>query len=256
MGLFSTLGMAVTAGTTAMSFAQAEKQKKAIQEAEKAASQLMNDARRRLEVNYADALSIQKEPYERQREALLSAGAQAMMAGTESDRGGAATAGRVLAAQTEAQGQIRDQMNKDLFDLEAMKAEEASRLRDINAQMDLQEVQGAQLEAAAAKERALLAENQGWQGATNLLGDLAEKYPTFGSFGTHSNKLLIPDNNGVDVKLGVNNPVQNATTPMTTQDYLLAMAKQNTDAALAQRNRENVNMYGIFGNNINPFSLK
>ena len=35
----------------------------------------MSEARRKLETNYMDVLSINKEPFERQREALLSAGA-------------------------------------------------------------------------------------------------------------------------------------------------------------------------------------
>jgi hypothetical protein len=46
-----------------------------------------------------DALGIQKTPYELEREAMLSAGAQATEAARESERGVAATAGRVYAGQ-------------------------------------------------------------------------------------------------------------------------------------------------------------
>ena len=206
------VGLVGTGVSTAMSFSQASKQKKAQEQAEREADEKMREARARLEVNYADALSIQKEPYERQREALLSAGAQALEQGVESERGGAATAGRVLAAQTEAQGQIRDQMNKDLFDLEAMKAEEASRLRDINAQLDLQEVAGAQQAAAEAEEKAALARKQGIEGAMNFVQQGVGMLPMFGQGGTHSNKLLTPD------ALNTATP-QNARSQALAQQY-------------------------------------
>jgi hypothetical protein len=92
--------------------------------ARKEANTAMKEARARLEVNYADALSIPKEAYELEREAMLVQGAQALEAGIESERGGAATAGRVLASQQQAQAGARTAMATDIFDLEAMKAEE------------------------------------------------------------------------------------------------------------------------------------
>ena len=208
------VGLVGTGVSTAMSFSQASKQRKAQEKAEREADEKMREARARLEVNYADALSIQKEPYERQREALLSAGAQALEQGVESERGGAATAGRVLAAQTEAQGQVRDQMNKDLFDLEAMKAEEASRLRDINAQMDLQEVAGAQQAAAEAEEKAALARQQGVQGALNFVQQGVGMLPMFGASGTHTNKLFTPE-------------ALNTATPATARSQALAQQFPN-----------------------------
>jgi len=187
------VGLVGTGISTAMSFSQASQQKKLAENAEREAAEKMQEARNRLEVNYADALSIQKEPYERQREALLSAGAQALEQGVESERGGAATAGRVLAAQTEAQGQIRDQMNKDLFDLEAMKAEEDSRLRDVNVQLDLGQAAGAQQAAAEAREKASLAKQQGIQGSLNFVQQGVGMIPLVGKGGTHNDKLFVPD---------------------------------------------------------------
>jgi hypothetical protein len=51
----------------------------------------------KLEVNYLEGLSIAKEPYELEREALLQAGASALQAGVEGEtRGAAAVAGQVL----------------------------------------------------------------------------------------------------------------------------------------------------------------
>jgi len=132
------------------------------------ANKAMKEARARLEVNYADALSIPKEAYELQREAMLSQGAQALEAGIESERGSAATAGRVLAAQQAAQSGIRTDMAQELFDIEAMKLEEESRLRDINVQMDIGEAMGAQQRAADAQAASTAAKQQGIQEAISL----------------------------------------------------------------------------------------
>tara|TARA_R110000803_G_scaffold145933_1_gene211703 strand:- start:656 stop:1486 length:831 start_codon:yes stop_codon:yes gene_type:complete len=156
-------------GTTAMSFAEKAKQENKARKAQAKADEMLSEARAKLQINFADALSIAKEPYERQREAMLSAGAQVMEQAVESERGAAATAGRVLAMQQEGQGQIRDQQSRDIFNLEAMQAEEDSRLRDVNAQLDLGEVEGAQLAAAASETAANVAEGQAIQGVANVV---------------------------------------------------------------------------------------
>jgi len=167
----------------AMSFSAASKAKKAQQDAEQEVKNKMSAARKKLETNYMDVLAINKEPFERQREALLSAGAQALEAGIESERGGAATAGRLLAAQNEAQGQVRDAQSDRLFDLEAAQAEEDSRLRDIGVQLDLGEVAGAQDAAAASADKAAMMTNQGIQGAVNTVGAIGAAAPLYAKSG-------------------------------------------------------------------------
>jgi len=132
------VGIAATAGTTAMSFSQANKQKKLQKEAESEADKAMASARARLDVNYMDALSVQKEPYELQREAMISQGAQALEAGKEGeDRGAAVVAGKIYGLQNEAQSGIRTAMGKELTDIERLKVTEEARLRDLNTQIDL-----------------------------------------------------------------------------------------------------------------------
>lgn len=162
-------GVAVSAGTAGMSFAQANKQKKLQRQAEKDAQEAMDEARRRLEVNYYDQLAVQKEPYELEREALLSAGAQAIQAGVEGQsRGVAPTAGRVVMAQNEAQAGIRTAMGQELADLAKLSATEESRLRDVNVQLDLEEVAGAQMAARDAQEARAAAIAQGMQGVQDM----------------------------------------------------------------------------------------
>jgi len=172
-------GLAISAGTTAMSFAQAGKQRRLQREAESEADKFMAEARKKLDVNYMEALSIQKEPYELARQAAISAGAQQIEAARESERGVAATAGRLQMAQTEAQGQIRSAMGQELSALEMATAEEESRLRDIQTQLDLGEVQGAQQAAADAQEAAAQATAEGFQGLTSTVQQGLEMVPLY-----------------------------------------------------------------------------
>ena len=161
--------LAVTAASTANSFIQANKQKKLQQQAEVEADKALGEARKKLEVNYLDELSIPKEAYELERDALLSAGAQALQAGVEgSQRGAAATAGRVAMAQNKGQAAIRTAMGQELFGLEKMQAQEDSRLRDMNTALDLRELEGAQ----AAGQAAGLARQEQMQNAVEGVGSL------------------------------------------------------------------------------------
>ena len=74
-------GLAVSAGSAGMSFAQAGKQRKLQREAEADAEAAMTEARKKLDVNFYEQLAIQKEPYELAREAALVQGAEALQAG-------------------------------------------------------------------------------------------------------------------------------------------------------------------------------
>jgi len=174
------VGIAATVGSTAMSFSQANKQKKLQKEAESEAEKAMASARGRLDVNYMEALSVQKEPYELQREAMLSQGTQATDAAQESERGAAAGAGRVQMAQNEAQGAIRTEMGKELTEIERLKVAEESRLRDLQTQLDLGEVEGAQMAARNAQEMAAQATAQGWEGVTSAATQVANLVPLYG----------------------------------------------------------------------------
>lgn len=173
------IGIAATAASTTMSFVQAGKQKEAMRNAERDADEAMQAARKKLEQNFYNQLSIKKEPYELEREALLAQGAEAIQAGVESERGAAATAGRVQLAQQQGQAGIRSAMSEDLSNLEKLSAQEQSRLRDVGTQLDLEEVAGAQLKAANAQELAAQAEQQGWQGVVSTAGQVASALPLF-----------------------------------------------------------------------------
>lgn len=166
--------------STVASFVQMGKQQRLQRQAEADAAKAMAEARKAIDVNYYDTLAIQKEPYELQREALLSTGAQSIQAGVESERGAAATAGRVVGAMAEAQGGIRKEMGKELSELEKLSATEESRLRDIGVQLDLAEVAGQQQMAADAARMKTAAAQQAFQSAQGAIQQgirMANLYP-------------------------------------------------------------------------------
>jgi len=175
----SGVGVAATVGTTAMSFAKAKQQREKENEANKAADEAIQAARKKLDVNVYDKLAINKDIYRDQREAFSAAAREATQAGIESERGGPATAGRVLLAANQAQQGITSAVNQDLQQLAMISAQEDSRLRDIGVQLDLEEVAGAQLAAANAQELGAQAMQQGFQGVTSLTSQLEDAVPLF-----------------------------------------------------------------------------
>ena len=173
-------GIAASVGGSVMSFTQANKQRKLEKQAVAEADKAMASARASLEVNYMKALSVPKEPYELQREAMIVGGTQATQTAAEGDtRGVAATAGRVQMAQNEAQGAIRTDMGKELTDIERLKVAEDARLRDLQTQLDLGEVEGAQMAARNAQEMAAQATSQGWEGVTSAATQAANLIPLY-----------------------------------------------------------------------------
>lgn len=179
----------IAVGSTAYSFAQAAKQNKQARQAEAEAAKAMADARKKLDVNYMEALSVNMQPYEMAREAAVSAGAQQIEAARESERGVAATAGRLQMAQTEAQQQVRAAMGQELSALEKATAEEESRLRDVGVQLDLEEVQGAQQKAADLQAASAQSIMQGVGSLASAVSSVGEAASLYGK-GAGSKSLL------------------------------------------------------------------
>tara|TARA_R110000744_G_scaffold358136_2_gene465150 strand:- start:475 stop:1335 length:861 start_codon:yes stop_codon:yes gene_type:complete len=158
----------IISGTSSLlSFSQANAQRKAQQQAENDADAAMAAARGKLDVNFAEQQAIKKEAYDSEREALLVQGAQAINAGVESERGAAATAGRVYAGQQAAQAAVRSAQADEMTNIEGSILEEESRLRDLDVSLDLEEVAGNQLRAYSAQQAGDSAFQQGIQGAVN-----------------------------------------------------------------------------------------
>lgn len=165
-------GAVLSAGTTAASFIQAGNQKRKQQQFEADAARALAEARKKLQVNYAEAMSINKEPYNQERLAMLTAGAQIAQAAAESKRGVSAAAGQLLAQQQNIQQDISNRQGIDMQNIQNAVLEEESRLRDINVGLDVQELAGQQQAAADAKFAAQVATQQGIQGIGNTVGKL------------------------------------------------------------------------------------
>jgi hypothetical protein len=250
------IGIASTASGTYMSFREASKQSKAATTARLDAEKAIAEAKKRAEQNVFEALSLAKEPYERAREASLASGAQAIEAGRESERGIAATAGRVQMSQNEMQQNIADEQTAQIQGLNKLIATEDARLLDYLAAVNMEEAAGAQKAAAQADKFRAMNIAQGIQGigniassasallpmyydskATNQYEKLAKQATASGlSQEQFQNKLVElsakPEfgalsgvgfsENSVDAK---GNPIANMMTPVQFQDYMI----QNPD---------------------------
>ena len=172
---------AATVGT-AGSFIQAGRQKTLAEDAQKSAEKAFIAAEKQLDVNYFEQLGISKTPYENQREQLAQRAAQFFEATGASERGGAATAGRVLAQSNLAEAQIRDQQIKDLQGLQQKAALEESRLATGKANLQLGVSTGSGMAAAQAQQLQQQALTQGAEGLQSTLqaGLSEELLPLYG----------------------------------------------------------------------------
>jgi hypothetical protein len=149
------IGTAVSLGGAAMNFAQASKQGKLQQQAERDAEKAVEAARAKLEENFYEGLDINLKSFEQERNALAGVGQQLVQAGQEGERGAGATAGRVMLGMQQGEQDITNRQINSLEKLEQTVAGEESRLATMKANLDLGEAQGAQIAAAdAAKNQA------------------------------------------------------------------------------------------------------
>ena len=172
MALTTGTALAISAGISAVSaggsFIQAGKQRRLSEQAQRDADKAFKEAQAQLDVNYFEQLGISKSPYENQRDAIAQQAAQAMEIGRESQRGGAATAGRVLAQSNVAQQNITDQQTKDLEALNKLVATEGSRLGTERANLSLAQAEGAGIASAQAQNQANQSNAAGVQGIADF----------------------------------------------------------------------------------------
>ena len=172
MAIATGTALAISAGISAVSaggsFIQAGKQRRLSEQAQRDADKAFKEAEAQLDVNYFEQLGISKTPYDNQREAIAQQAAQAMEIGRESERGGAATAGRVLAQSNVAQQGITDQQTKDLEALNKLVATEESRLGTSRANLSLEQAEGAGFAAAQAQNQANQSTAAGVQGIADF----------------------------------------------------------------------------------------
>jgi len=170
--LIPLISVGLQAAGSIFSFSQAKKSRERQQDAQRDAAKAMAEAKAELEVNTLRGLSIAKEPYELEREALAQAGASALQAGIEGDqRGAGAVAGRVMQASQRALAQQRAAMSTEMADLEKFAATEDARLARARAEIDLGEAFGQQIAEREARMEAAQQTQAGIaQGTKALIG--------------------------------------------------------------------------------------
>ena len=197
VGTGAMIAAGIGAGTTiyggAKSFSDANKARKRGEAAQRAADKAIEEARKRVDVNAYEQLSIAKEPYELMREALLVSGATGLQSAVEgSSRGAAATAGRIQMAQGQQQAAIRAQQAQQMDEINRLVADEDLRRQQQLAGIAMEEAAGAQLAIRDAEEdrAAYIAQGVGTLGsiAEGLSSSYAEG--TFGKANTRRQQRL------------------------------------------------------------------
>jgi len=107
-------------------------------------------AMKELSANQMAKIGLPMDVIDRQRDAITSSAAQATEAGRESERGAAATAGRVQMAVQGEQREIASDIGQQLMGLETATAQEEARLSAARANLNLAQAEGAQAAAAQA----------------------------------------------------------------------------------------------------------
>jgi hypothetical protein len=173
-------GAVSTALTTGFSIGDMRRMRKLQKESDADALKFRQEADKFLEVNVYDQLGVQMKPYEIERDALASVGAQSIEAARESERG-MGSIGRIYAGYSDAIRDIQTRQGQEMADLEKLSAAEDSRLKDIKTQLALDEAEGAQQASAMYEERAQQAKKNAIAGVTSMLGQAAKLAPLYGT---------------------------------------------------------------------------
>lgn len=186
------VSVAATAGGTTASFIQAGQARRRMQAAQDKAAEAMEDARRTLTRNAYDALSVPIEKYEQQTEALQSGLAGVTQAISEGDqRGVGRGAGIAIGRMAEDLRKGRSDIEKSIFELDKLSAAEEQRLSDEARALDLAEVEGAQIARAAAENERRAALAQGFEGATETIGQAFRMAPLYAQQGVTDRKAAL-----------------------------------------------------------------
>ncbi len=174
-------GLVITAGTTAMSFIGAGKQKRMEEAASRSAAQAMAEVEKELTKNEMKALAIQQEPYEQMQDTLGAQIKTEMAAIREGDqRGVLGGSQRVQEGAVQASGAIRTAQGQEMSELDKLAADEETRKSDIRMQIKLGEAAGAQQAAAQAAEAKAQLNQQALMGLGSTASQALQMVPTYG----------------------------------------------------------------------------
>ena len=204
-------GLVIGTATTVASFAQASKQNRLGKVAAQKAAEATVEAKKRLDVTFADKLSIQKDPFKMAMESVNSAAAQAIEASRESERGVAATAGRAVMAVGDNTRNVAGQMSQEMARLDVLSAQEKAANRNTAVGINIAEATGANKEAQNRQQMANQALMQGAQGVANVVSQAGKVIPLYSknktpdkiisAFGTEENAVSALNKIGIKSSL-------------------------------------------------------
>jgi len=174
------VGIATGVASTAKSFSDAAKAKKAQQKASDDAARLMADARKRAEKNEFEGLTVPTDAYEAAFETTLAANKQQVEALQEGDaRALAAGVGRAGAAAQAGAEKTRIAMGQDLFNVEKMKAQSRENIKQQLIGMDVGAAKDAKAEAAYQEQLRAARIQQGIKGIGQVAGTIGSNAALF-----------------------------------------------------------------------------
>ena len=218
------IGIAATGASTAMSFSNAAKQKRAAETAATESKKLMAEARKNAEKDYYAGLAVPLDAYEAEFETNLAAQTQSVEALQEGDsRALAAGVGRIGAQQQAGAEKTRIAMGEELYNLDKMKADSKEGIKQQLVGMDV----GAAKDAAqTARDMELAQANslqQGMQGIAGVASGIGQLAPLYGQ--KKADKTMAKEAN----LIGMDITAYNALTPKQRSKAVLDwQAEQNS----------------------------
>ena len=162
IGLGSMAAQGIGAG---FSFAQANKQKRELDKANKAAQKAIAEAKALTDINQLESLQVPLEPYRTAMREGTAQQMQSLQALQEADaRSLAAGVGKIGAVGTDYLERVRNKMSQDIYANDLLKAKEEARLQDQKLDISQLEAEGAQQASADAQKFRNQAITQGVQG--------------------------------------------------------------------------------------------
>ena len=155
-GIVSAIGLGIAAIGTAASIAQAAAAKKKQREADRAAEEALNEAKKKLSVNRLEGVQVPLSAYNEAFKSGLAQQQQALTSLAESDpRALAAGVGKVQAIGVSQDEKTRQDMEKALYDRDIAVAQNQQQIDTNMSRVSLSEVQGAQAASLQAEQQAV-----------------------------------------------------------------------------------------------------
>tara|TARA_R110002012_G_scaffold60836_4_gene159365 strand:+ start:7110 stop:7904 length:795 start_codon:yes stop_codon:yes gene_type:complete len=181
------VGIGTSLVSTGMSFSNAAKQKRAAEDADKAAKKAMADAKSKASKDFYEGLNVPLDAYEAEFENNLAVAQQNTEALQEGDaRALAAGVGRVGAQAGANAEQTRIAMGEQISDLQETKAQSKDAVNQQLLQMDVANAREQQQRKNVAEAARAQSIQQGIQGIGSSVNAIASAVPLFSKGGKKS----------------------------------------------------------------------